>query len=81
MYIAIKDDIVIGREETLVDLCKQIMRVRIDDTGRVYTENEMDSVSYDLNQWTRTEALSDFARTRMKCILPRGVQVYGCTKI
>lgn len=71
MYIAIIDDDTFKVAETLTSLYSLFLTVDISANGSVSVNGKTDTISYNMDEYTPSEAKDDFFRIRAKKFLPR----------
>ena len=70
MYIIIKNDVVIAEVDSLIEL-SDYFNVTITEAGNVFFNNVWDTISYNMKEYTKEEALKDFLRTRLFTLINR----------
>lgn len=76
MYIALSNDNVISTGETLRDLFRQMLKVEINDNGSVVVNGKTDSISYNMEEFTKSESFDDFYRNRAAKLIPKSIDLY-----
>lgn len=62
--------------ETLLDVASEFS-INITDNGKVTCDDIVDSVSYNMKQWTKVEAISDFIKNRRMCQILPNVKLFS----